>query len=155
MISLALLEIAMRLMVLTMAATMLMTACADKDDAGHPDYYVYGHGSADPAPDVDVGTWSGAGGTAFMSLVLADDGSGLLCTSADGTKDVVRRVKYRAGLLLTEDDAKISITDADHTTMKLQAIDAAGAIGDPYQLQRDQDLKLASPACGKHLLKLR
>lgn len=145
----------MRSFVLSLMVALLATACASsKDDAGKPNLYVYGSGPAEPAPDIDIGTWSGTssdGGQA--TLVLAEDGSGMLCwtTAEKPDKAVLRRVRYRGGILMTENDLKLAITDAPAGAMKMQTLDAAVK----YELRSDADLQLASPACGPVLSKRR
>ncbi|WP_428312777.1 hypothetical protein [Hydrocarboniphaga sp.] len=145
----------MRSFGLLLMVALLATACASsKDDAGQPNLYVYGSGPAEPAPDIDIGTWSGAtsdGGQA--TLVLAEDGSGLLCwtTAEKPDKSVLRRVRYRGGILMTENNLKLAITDAPAGAMKMQTLDATVK----YELRSDPDLLLASPACGPVLKKRR
>lgn len=145
----------MRSFVSVLTVAVLASACASsKDDAGQPNWFVYGSGPAEPAPDPDVGTWSGSianGGAA--SLVLAEDGTGLLCrtTAEKPDKAQLRRVRYRVGLLMTEDDEKLVITDVRGTAMKMQAAD--GSL--KYELANDADLQLASPACAARLKKMR
>jgi hypothetical protein len=145
----------MRLFGLMLMVALMASACASsKDDAGKPNLYVYGSGPAEPAPDIDIGTWSGSvsdGGLA--TLVLAEDGTGLLCwtTAKKPDKSVLRRVRYRGGILMTEDNLKLAITDAPANAMKIQTLD-----GDVrYELRSDADLQLASAACGPTLKRRR
>jgi len=97
-------------------------------------------------PSGIAGRWTGVSGPVMMTMDLAQDGSGTVCT-AWGTNNSVHAIKYSGGTVYDQGGTRIDIAlDGDRLNAS-----SPYKYGQEFQLHRDDDLSKSAPYCRQNM----
>lgn len=98
-------------------------------------------------PVTSSGYYTGQYNRTITTIKINQDGTGLICEDVIGTARVMS-IKKSNDRLYTQDGSYWKIKSETESTLSLDY-----ALGGGYVVQKDNDLKLASPACLEKLKK--
>lgn len=91
------------------------------------------------------GVWTGQYNQLVATMKINSDGTGVICQDVTGRAKLMS-VKRVGDQLYSQDGTYWKIKDETPSSMRLSY-----AIGGGYSMQKDDDMKLITPACAKEL----